>query len=167
MRHLVRDPQWQQMGCQPHPVRLRVRAAGEVLEADERHAPPAHHELARVRGAHADHEVEVHRAVGVSEVERALHRLLGDRHDIDVLEQPLQIRAVGVKRREHDLLGMRRGRVEHVVVPVAGEHRLVPLEILVIGRQGIGRGTDREELRHEIDEHGARGRPQFGKPPPP
>ena len=155
------------MGCEPHPVRLRVRAPRKMLEADERHAPPAHHELARVRGAHADHEVEVHRAIGVREVERALQRLLGDRHDVHVFEQAPQVRAVGVERREHDLLGMRRGRVEDVVVPVAGEHRPVTLEILVIGRQGIGRGTDREELRHEIDEHGARGRPQFGKPPPP
>src|SRR5256885_3638266 len=40
-----------------------------------------------------------------------------------VFEQPPQVRAVGVERREHDLLGMRRGRVEDVVVPVAGEHR--------------------------------------------
>src|SRR2546426_8628233 len=50
--------------------------------------------------------------------------------------------------RSHDLLGMRRGRVEDVVVPVAGEHRPVTLEILVIGRQGIGRGTeDRKSTR--------------------
>jgi len=42
-------------------------------------------------------------------------------------------------------------------VPVALQHGLVPLEIVVIGRGGVGRGEHREELRHEVDEHGAAG----------
>src|SRR5439155_1017650 len=61
-------------------------------------------------------------------------------------------------------LRVRRGRVQDVVVPVALQHRLVALEILVIGRGGVGRGEDREELRHEIDEHDAAG-PNLGTGP--
>src|SRR5438093_12739217 len=38
------------------------------------------------------------------------------------------------------------------------------LEILVIGRGGVGRGEDREEFRHEIDEHDAAG-PNLGTGP--
>src|SRR6185312_12786231 len=45
--------------------------------------------------------------------------------------------------------------------PVAVQHWLVALEILVIGRDGVGRGEDREELRHEIDEHESAG-PNLG-----
>src|SRR2546430_8198993 len=66
--------------------------------------------------------------------------------------------------RSH-LFRVRRRRVQHVVVPVALQHGLVAVEILVIGRGGGGRGGDRQELRHEIDEHEAAG-PHFGTSPP-
>src|SRR2546425_7569074 len=49
-------------------------------------------------------------------------------------------------------LGVGRCGVEHIVLPVAREDGPVAVEILVVGRGGIGRGEDRQEFRHEIDE---------------
>jgi hypothetical protein len=76
----------------------------------------------------------------------------------------VKVGAVGLERRADHLIGVRRCRIEDVVVPVAVEDRPVTLEIVVICRGGIGRGEDREELRHEVDEHEV-GRPQFGNRP--
>src|SRR5213596_3666668 len=86
VRRLVRDPQGQEMRGEPHAVRLRVRPAREVLEAQECDAPSAHHQLAGVRRAHADHQVEVHGTVRLEPLERALQRVLRDRHDVDIRE---------------------------------------------------------------------------------
>jgi len=45
---------------------------------------------------------------------------------------------------------------------IYSEDGTVAIEVVVICRDGIGRGTAREELGDEIDEHGARDEPQFG-----
>ena len=153
MRDLVRDPQRQQLGRESHAVCLRVRPAGEVLQADERNAAASDDELAGVRGAHADHQVQIDRTIGLEHFSRAPQRLFGHGDHVDVRERAPEIGAVGVQRRGDDRLGMRRFGVEHVVLPVRAEHGTVAIEILVVRRGRIGRGERREELRNEIDEH--------------
>src|SRR3970040_2036737 len=44
VRHLVRDPQREQPGIQPQTEGLGIRAAREMLEADERHPPAPYHQ---------------------------------------------------------------------------------------------------------------------------
>src|SRR5216117_2415339 len=96
--------------------------------------------------------------------EDTLQRILRDCGDVHVLQQPVEIRALGAQRGRDYLFRVRRRRVQHVVVPIALQHGLVTVEILVIGRAGVGRGGDRQELRHEIDEHEAAG-PNLGTSP--
>ena len=134
-----------------------------MLQADERDAPAAHDELAGVRGTHTHCEVEVHGAVGFEQLEGAAQCVFGDLPDVHVLEQPPQVGAVCPERLCDHPLRVRRVRVEHVVVPVALEDGCVAVEIRAVRRDGVGRGHAGEELRDEIDEHGAGGRPQFGK----
>jgi len=57
-----------------------------VLEADERDPAPAHDQLARIRGADTDHEVEIDRTVGFQQLRSAAQGVLGDRDDVHVLE---------------------------------------------------------------------------------
>src|SRR5213592_4461534 len=135
-----------------------------MLETYEGNPSSAHHQLARVGGSHAHHEIQVHGAVRLETLERTLQRILRDCGDVYVIEQPLEIRALGAQRGRDYLFRVRRRRVQHVVVPIALQHGLVAVEILVIGRGGVGRGGDRQELRHEIDEHEAAG-PNLGTSP--
>src|SRR3989449_3209078 len=163
--NLVRDPQRQQLRGEAHAVRLRVRAAGEVLEADERDAAPAHDQLAGIRRADADHQVEVQGAVGLQHFSGASQRLFGDGHDVHVLEQPLEIGTIGTQRHGDDWLGVGRLRIEHVILPVRTQHGTMAIEILVVRRGGIWRGQRCEEFRNEIDEHCAGCRPNLGPRP--
>src|SRR5437588_6025499 len=107
VRRLMRHPQRQEMRSEPHAVRLWVRPAGEVLEAQECDAASTHHQLAGVGRAHADHQIEVHGAVRLEPVERTLQRVLRDRDDVHIREQPFQIRTVRPQRRRNHLLGVR------------------------------------------------------------
>ena len=77
-----------------------------MLEAHERKAASADHELARIRGTDADHEIQIDRTVRLEQLGRAAQALFGDRDDIDVLEQSLEIGAVGAQRRRDDRLGV-------------------------------------------------------------
>ena len=77
-----------------------------MLQADERDAAPPHDQLPGVRCAHADHEVQVNRAVGLEQLGRAAQCLFGDGDDIHILEQALEIGAVGAQRGGNDRLGV-------------------------------------------------------------
>ena len=76
-----------------------IGPAGEVLQADERDAASAHHELPRVGTAHTHHQVAIGRTVDLEHVLRARHRLLGEPYDVDVQRERAQIVVVGAERR--------------------------------------------------------------------
>ena len=159
MGHLVRDPQRQQLGRQSHAVRLRVRPPGEVLEADKRDAAPTHYQLAGIRRAHADHDVQIDWTIGLEHFGRTAQRVFGHRDDVHVLEQAFEIGAIGAQRRVDDRLGVRRLGIEHVILPVRAQHRTMAIEILVVRRGRIWRGQRCEEFWNKIDEHCAGCRP--------
>jgi len=124
-----------------------------MLQADERDATPAHDQLARIRGADADHDVEVHRTIGLEQLGRTAQRVLGHRDDVHILEQAFEVGAIGTQRGGDDRLDMRRLGIEHVVLPVRAQHGTMAIEVLVVCRGGVWRGQRCEELRNEIYEH--------------
>jgi len=136
-----------------------------MLEADERDAAPAHDQLAGIRRAHADRQVEVQRTVGLQHFSGAAQRLFRDRDDVHVLEQPLEIGTIGTQRHVDDRLGVRRLRIEHVILPVRAQYGTMAIEILVVRRGRIWRGQRCEEFWNKIDEHCAGCRPNLGPRP--
>ena len=133
-----------------------------MLETDERDTAATHDQLAGVCRAHAHHQVQIDGAVRLQPLQRASQRLLDDRDDIHILEQPPEIGAVGAQRGLDDRLGVRRARVQDVVLPVCAQEGTMAIKVLVVRRGRIWRGQRREELRNEIDEHSLVAA-QFGK----
>ena len=94
----VGEPEWDQLGVEPQPLRFRVGDTSKMFEANERDATPAEDELTRIGRADADHQHHVVRHVGF---EQLLHLALGlgrQRDDVHATKQGKQIIAIGVDR---------------------------------------------------------------------
>ena len=91
VRDLVRQPERNQLWIETETFGLRVRCAGEVLEADEGDSASIDDELAGVRGADADHEHDVDVAVDGEQIAALLFAYSRERHDVGALEHRRQI----------------------------------------------------------------------------
>ncbi len=103
----MRDPQRQQMRRQPQSVRLLIGVAREVLQAHERGAASADHQLPGVGRTHAHHHIEIDRTIGLEHILGARQGFVGDAADIDVLQQAEEVAAVRPQRLDDHLLRVR------------------------------------------------------------
>ena len=153
VREFVCEPEWDQFGVEPQPLRFRVGDTGEVFEADECDATPAQDEFTRIRRTDTDHQ---HHIIGHVGFEQRLHLALGLRRkcdDVHASEQRTQVVAIGVDRGANHFVEMGPGRLKDIVVPVGSEERAMALKVLAICRVAISGIENGEKIRKEIDQH--------------
>ena len=153
MGHLVGDPDRNERRREPHAVGFRVGFSREVLQADEDCGASTHDELARVRRAHAHHQIAVDRPVRTQQLGGAPHRLLGDRYDVLGSKEGVEIASVGAECCGDDIGRLLRVRIEHIIPPVRIEDRPVGVPVARVRCLGIVGFEYGEEGRNEVDEH--------------
>ena len=77
---LVRHPERDEVGREPHAICLGIDPAREVLGTNEGDPAPPHHELARIGTPHADHQIAVGGLVDPEQVVRPARRFF---HELD------------------------------------------------------------------------------------
>ena len=140
-------------GEQPHAVGLGIDPAGEVLGADEGDAAAAHHQLARIGAAHADHQIAVGGPVDTEHLVSPARRFLHELDQVGGSEQRGEVAPIGAERRPHDIFRLRAVGIQHVVVPVRVENRPVGVAVPLVGGRRIGGIEHGEEIREKIDQH--------------
>jgi hypothetical protein len=137
MGDLVGHPKRHELRRQPHAVGFGVHPSGEVLDADERHAPASDHQLTGVRGPHADHEDAIGGTIDLENVFGAMQGLFGQPGDVDLAQHGVEVAAVRAQRSGDHFERVGTLQVEDVVAPVGGEQGAVRIEEAVVGRFGI------------------------------
>ena len=117
-----------------------------MLDAHERDAAAIDHQLAGVRGAHTNHEHDIDVAVDLEQRSALLLRLARERDDVGAVEHGAQVVTIGTHRVSHDLLEVRAGGFDDVVVPVRLEQGPVRREVPVVGSRRVRALQYREEI---------------------
>ena len=124
-----------------------------MLETDERDAPAAHHELARVRAAQSDHQIDIRRPVQMQHRFGSRDRFLGELHQVGGPGEREQVAPLGPQRGSDDVVGVRAVGVENVVTPIGVEDGPVGFAVLTVCGFPIVGIEHREKIRKEIDQH--------------
>ena len=126
-----------------------------MLEADEGHATPGHHQLAGIGAAQTHHEIGVGGPIDLQDLLGLGDRLFGELHDIDRVREMPQVVAIGLERRRDHVVRMRTVGVEYVVVPVGVEDEAMRFAVVPIRRFSIVGIEHGEKIREQVDQHGA------------
>ena len=108
-----------------------------MFEANEGDSASVYDQLARVGGPDADHEHDVDIRIEVEQVVAAAFSLARQRDHVDPLDHRAEIDARRVYGGFDDLVEVRTGRIDYVIVPVRLENRSVGFEVAEIRGGGI------------------------------
>src|SRR5690606_25426898 len=137
-------------------LRRSVGNGREMLQANEHSRLTIENELAGVRGAHADHNDYIDVAVDRDQVGASGEYLVCSPGNVVLLEHRVQIGAIGLDRRAHDVQKVGPVGIENVVMPIGIQETAMRLVVRAIGSDSIGALQYGEKVRNEIDEHFAR-----------
>jgi hypothetical protein len=153
---LVREPERDQLGLEAESLCVGVGDAGEVLQTDEGDGAAAHHQLAGVGGADADHQHHVDVDV---RLDQPCAPLLGgprEGDDVGPGEHRTQVGAGSVDCPLDDVAEMWTFRVDDVIVPVCLQQPPVGGVVALVGCDPVGALENGEEIREQVDQHDRR-----------